>query len=48
MLDAERFPEDFIFRLSRKETIGQRHFAPYAFMERGMAMSSSEASAQRR
>ena len=51
--NKERFPQDFMFRLSRKEFRilrsqfvtsshwGGRRFAPYAFTEQGVAMLSS-------
>lgn len=51
--NKERFPQDFMFRLSRKEfkilrsqfvtssQWGGRRFAPYAFTEQGVAMLSS-------
>ncbi len=57
--NIERFPEDFMFRLNKKEFVilrsqivtssdwGGRRYAPYAFTEQGVAMLSSVLHSQR-
>jgi hypothetical protein len=54
--NIERFPEDFMFRLTRQENLrcqigtssyGGRRYLPYAFTEQGIAMLSSVLNSRR-